>query len=103
MPLQAKTTHDLDKFALRKVQVDVSRKNEAITDSMETWIESYLQLAVIGVRSKAVSQKIALHLQRFQAFFLDAYGHDRLSTCLRRDVQAWQNALLAQGLAHSTI
>src|SRR6266700_6387643 len=24
-------------------------------------------------------------------------------TCLRRDVQAWQNSLLAQGLAHSTI
>jgi site-specific recombinase XerD len=103
MQLQVKTTQNLDKFALRKMQVDVSRKNEAMTDSLEAWIESYLQLAVIGVRGSAVSQKIVLHLQRFQAFFLDAYGHDRLSTCLRRDVQAWQNSLLAQGLAHSTI
>lgn len=55
MQLQAKTTQNLDKFALRKMQVDVSRKNEAITDSLEARIESYLQLAVIGVRSEAVS------------------------------------------------
>ncbi len=103
MQLHAKTTQNLDKFALRKMQAEVSKKSEAVADSLEAWIESYLQLAVIGVRGDAISQKIALHLRRFQVFFVDAYGHDRLSTCLRRDVQAWQNSLQAQGLAHSTI
>jgi site-specific recombinase XerD len=58
---------------------------------------------VIGVRSEAVAQKIALHLSRFQNFFRESYGHDRLSTCLHRDVLAWQSELLSQGLAHSTI
>lgn len=72
-------------------------------DRLEAWMLSYLELAIAGVRSEAVTQKIALHLRRFQAFFFDAYGHDRLSTCLRRDVQAWQQSLQAQGLAHSTI
>ena len=43
-------------------------------------MESYLQLAVSG-HSDAVAQKIALHLRWFQAFFLDTYGHDCLSTC----------------------
>ncbi len=103
MQLQAKTTQNLDKFALRKMQAEGSKKSETVTDSLEAWIESYLQLAVRGVRGDAISRKIALHLRRFQVFFVDAYGHDRLSTCLRRDVQAWQNSLQAQGLAHSTI
>lgn len=67
------------------MQVEVSKKSEAIDDSLESWIESYLQLAVVGVRSEAVAQKIALHVRRFQAFFVDAYGHDRLSMCLRCD------------------
>ena len=58
---------------------------------------------MVGVRSDAISQKIALHLRRFQTFFVETYGHDRLSTCLRRDVQAWQNSLQTQRLAHSTI
>ncbi len=78
-------------------------KKETMPDSLEACIASYLQLAVVGVRSEEVSQKIALHLHRFLTFFQDAYGHDRLSTCLHRDVIAWQNSLLAQELAHSTI
>ncbi len=81
----------------------MSHQKTAIADSLDAWIEYYLQLAVVGVRSEAVAQKIALHLHRFQNFFVNAYGHDRLSTCLRRDVQTWQNSLVSQGLAHSTI
>jgi hypothetical protein len=103
MQLQAKTTQNLNKFTVRKVQVSSTQKSDAIADSVKAWIESYLHLAVVGVRSDAISQKIALHLRRFQAFFVDTYGHDRFSTCLRRDVQAWQNSLQTQGLAHSTI
>ena len=40
---------------------------------------------------------------KIQRFFRESYGHDRLSTCLRCDVLAWQSELLSQGLAHSTI
>ena len=42
--------------------------------------------------------KITLHLARFVAFFTAAYGHERLSSCLRRDVVTWQTALTGQGL-----
>lgn len=49
MQLQAKTTKNLDKFALGKMQAEVSKKSETATNSLEVWIESYLQLAVIGV------------------------------------------------------
>ena len=58
---------------------------------------------MVGVRSPAVTQKIALHLDRFVGFFQEGYGHDRISTCLRRDVLAWQRALTAQGLAPATV
>src|SRR5437899_2174298 len=81
----------------------VNPKSESLPDSLAAWIETYLPLAVIGVRSEEVAQKIALHLSRFQCFFRESYGHDRLSTCLRRDVLAWQSELLSQGLAHATV
>ena len=93
----------LDKFTVRKVQMGFNQHSAGLPDSLAAWIECYLRLAVIGVRSEEVAQKIALHLSRFQDFFRESYGHDRLSTCLRRDVQAWQNALVSQGFAHSTI
>jgi integrase len=67
------------------------------------WSERYQQLAVAGVRSEPVARKIALHLDRFVRFFRDAYGHDRLSACLRRDVVAWQHQLIDVGLAPATI
>ena len=98
-----KTMQYLDKFTGRKVQMGLNPKSESLPDSLAAWIECYLRLAVIGVRSEEVAQKIALHLSRFQDFFRQSYGHDRLSTCLRRDVLAWQTQLLSQGLAHSTI
>lgn len=72
-------------------------------DSLATWMIRYQQLAVAGVRSPAVAHKIALHLERFRAHFLAAYGHDRISTCLRRDVVAWQTHLLDLELAHATV
>jgi integrase len=72
-------------------------------DSLAAWIERYRSLAITGVRSAGVTDKITLHLARFVAFFVDTYRHDRLTTCLRRDVVAWQTALRAQGLAPATI
>src|SRR5947209_1836405 len=88
------------KFTSRKV-FDV--KNAAVPDSFSAWTKHYEQLAVINVRSDAVAHKIGLHLQRFVQFFRQSYGHDRLSSCLRRDVVAWQSTLQKQGLAPATI
>ena len=87
--------HYLQKFTSRKVK--------APTDSLTTWIDSYLQLAVNGVRSEEVTKKIILHLSRFRDFFRECYGHERISTCLKRDVVNWQNHLQEGGLATSTI
>lgn len=76
---------------------------ESGPDSLAYWMARYQELAVHGLRAPAVVRKIALHLERFQAFFQATYGHDRLSACLRRDVAAWQKALQEQGFAPSTI
>lgn len=74
-----------------------------VSDSLGAWMDRYFRVAVTGVRSEAVAQKISLHLHRFREFFIDSYSHDRASRCLKRDVVAWQSALREQGLAHSTI
>lgn len=63
----------------------------------------YLDLAVVGVRSRTVAEKAVLALGRFISFFEEAYGHDRISAVARRDVQAWQGSLMDQGLAPSTV
>ncbi len=72
-------------------------------DRCAEWVAAYLRLTIQGVRSGAETQKITLHLQRFHTFLLERYGHDRLSTCVRRGVATWQQALQAQGLAAATI
>jgi integrase len=75
----------------------------ATVDSLSVWSERYQQLAVAGVRSEEVTRKIALQLNRFIAFYKEGYGHDRVSTALRRDVVAWQEQLVGQGLAPATV
>lgn len=72
-------------------------------DSFAAWVGRYLALAVAGVRSAEIESKIELHLGRFRDFFQNAYGHDRLSTLLQRDVVAWQRSLMDDGLAPSTV
>ena len=76
---------------------------ETVPDSLAAWINHYQHLAITGVRSIAIAQKIALHLQRFHAFFFQRYGHDHISACLRRDVLAWQTALNTLPLAPATV
>ncbi len=70
--------------------------------SLAAWVESYLALAVAGVRSGEVASKIGLHLGRFCVWFVAAYGHDRISAVGTRDVAAWQREL-AVGLAPATV
>lgn len=72
-------------------------------DSLSAWMARYQQMAVSGVRSQAVARKIALHLDRFLAFFRQTYGHERISTCGKRDALAWQTVLGAKDLAPSTV
>lgn len=72
-------------------------------DSLSAWTEHYLKLAVTGVRSEAVRQKITLHLGRFREFFVRAYGHEQISACLRRDVQTWLKSLTGHGMAAATV
>ena len=93
----------LEKFTTQKVMDAGETRVSEMPDSLAAWIERYRSLAITGVRSAGVTDKITLHLARFVAFFVDTYGHDRLTTCLRRDVVAWQTALRAQGLAPATI
>ena len=93
----------LPNVTARKVQAIPGGLPADVPDSLAAWATRYLALAVVGVRSPAVTQKIALHLDRFVGFFYESYGHDRISTCLRRDVLAWQRALVDQGLAPATV
>ncbi len=72
-------------------------------DSLRARMDLYQQVAVQGVRSEAVARKIALHLDRFLRHFENTYSHDRISTCVKRDVLAWQQDLQARGLAPATV
>jgi hypothetical protein len=55
------------------------------------------------MRTPAAEAKIALHLGRFQAYFEQTYGHDRLSAGVRRDVLGWQATVRAVPLAPATV
>jgi integrase len=102
-PSLPKTPAHLPNFTARKVQAIPGGLPADVPDSLAAWATRYLALAVVGVRSDEVTKKIALHLDRFVSFIHEGYGHDRISTCLRRDVLAWQKALVEQGLAPATI
>lgn len=70
---------------------------------MSAWAERYGRLAVRGVRSAEVAKRIALHLLRFERYLESSYGHDRLSTVVRRDVTGWRDQQVAAGLAPATV
>lgn len=74
-----------------------------LPDSLQAWMDHYVQMAIHGVRSETVTQQIVRHLHRFQQFFENRYGQERISTCIKRDVTAWQKVLQTQGLAPATI
>ena len=92
----------LEKFTSRKDKRSELRL-DGTPDSLRDWVGRYLELAVVGVRSKTVVEKAALHLGRFVEFFEEAYGHNRISTVVRRDVQSWQRSLVDSGLAPATV
>ena len=75
---------------------------DSTPDSLQAWIDHYQALVVEGVRSPQVAAKIDLHLERFRAFIVEMYGHERISTVGRRDVVDWQ-CYLSEGLAPATV
>ena len=64
-------------------------------DTIEFWIAAYRAVAVEGVRSAEVATKIARHLDRFQDWFTDGYGHDRIAAVTPREITAWRDHLAA--------
>ncbi len=96
----------LVEFTSRKVEGSVVPFAAGAPDSVESlsaWIARYLTLAVVGVRSEEVADKIALHLERFNAFYKEGYGHERIRNILKRDVLAWQQVLSDRDLAPATV
>ena len=87
---------DRRKIASRKA-FDLSDTLPVADDSVTAWTQRYLDLAVRGVRSDEVTAKITRHLQRFANWFIDGYGHDRISSVTPREVAAWRDHLAAEG------
>jgi hypothetical protein len=50
---------------------------------MGLWIVAYLTVAVRGVRSAEVTDKIARHLGRFRDWFTQGFGRERLAALIR--------------------
>jgi integrase len=96
----------LVEFTSRKVEgavVPFAGAAPEAVEALSAWIARYLTLAVVGIRSEEVADKIALHLERFATFFKDVYGHERIRNVLKRDVLAWQRSLSDRGLAPATV
>jgi hypothetical protein len=89
---------DRRKVTSRKV-IDLGGGLGDANDSLATWTQRYLDLAVRGVRSDEVTGKIARHLDRFAAWFTNGYGHDRVSAVTPREVAAWRDHWAAEGTA----
>ncbi len=57
-------------------------------DSLALWAGRYMDLAVTGARSAEVAGKIARHVGRFRTWFVEGFGHDRISAVTPREVTA---------------
>lgn len=98
-----KNVHYLKQFTSRKVKRPQHGQMDNYV-SLHWWVNQYLQLAVTGVRSEEVCGKISLHLNRFTNFFVECYGHDKITTCLKRDVLTWRDHLRKEeGFAPATV
>ena len=60
-------------------------------DSLREWAGYYLEMAVTGIRSEAVTHKIRFHLARFQAFFEERYGQENMSLMPPSDQPEYRN------------
>jgi len=96
-------TH-LDQFVAQKERLALKQLIAELPDSLTAWIECYLDLVVAGARPDQVIRSVVLHLGRFADFFEARYGHERISTVLKRDVEAWITLLSdSMALAPATV
>jgi len=95
-PALAPGGQDRRKITSRKVAGPDRNPGDA-DDSLASWVQRYLDMAVRGVRSDEVTGKIARHLDRFTAWLADGLGHDRISAVTPREVAAWRDHLAAEG------
>ena len=90
----ANITQDPGEFASRKALTVLGMPPDG-GGTVGFWVEAYLAAAVRGVRSAEVAGKIARHLDRFRAWFLDGFGHDRVAAVTAREVAGWRDHLAA--------
>ncbi|KWX04636.1 hypothetical protein TH66_00145 [Carbonactinospora thermoautotrophica] len=86
----------------------LARAGAEAPDSLTAWTDTYVALAVVGVRSVEVEKKIRMHLGRFREYFERTYGHERITAVTSRDVAGWRDQLAAappagRGLAPATV
>lgn len=82
---------------------DRSRLPSRKAIAVSAWAARYEELALTGVRSREVTERIVLHLRRFGEYLTVTYGHERLASVVRRDVVGWRDALVLSGLGASTV
>ena len=86
----------LDQVVAQKEAQQQKHYLAGLGDAFSAWVDTYLDLAVIGTRHHPVAAQIERHLRRFAIWFRQRYRHERLSLCLKRDVLAWLAVLEAQ-------
>ena len=80
---------------LQEIQY-IKKRIASLDDSLQSWIDCYLDLQVRPSRDEDITAKITLHLTRFIRSFFDQYEHMRISTCLQRDVISWRDNVLSE-------
>jgi integrase len=88
------TPQDPPEFASRKVLAVLGVPAED-GQTIGFWMDAYLSAAVRGVRSAEVAGKISRHLRRFQDWFVEGFGHDRIAAVTAREVAGWREHLAA--------
>lgn len=62
-------------------------------DKLQVWKDLYMEEEIYPERPKDSSQKVNRLLQRFIDFFQERYGHQKVTTVTKRDVEAWLELL----------
>jgi len=83
----------VEKITSRKVVV-LSNSEQ---DSLRLWKRRFIEEEIHDYRTHDIEKKIEKQLQRFIDFFEDRYGHDRISSVVKRDVKAWLDYLYEKG------
>lgn len=74
-------------------------------DSLQLWVDRYIETEILGNRSREVENQIRRQLQRFVDFQVRQRGHDKITTIVNRQVKEWLADLYqdGKGYAPSTV